>query len=177
MTPTLPNGEAPKGQHAAAPRPAPVDPPAVAEAFRQFRSRSPQEALGLSDQSGLLMASVQAGVVILVLFAALTIGPYFIDRSNSSASTNPTPAPEKHEVEPAPQPSTPSNSKTAPSPSTPGPDASSKQPVTGNPTAVGKTPPKGKDIVDVLGESGTKTVSPKINPLEKGGDDLLKDIK
>ena len=38
-------------------------------------------------------------------------------------------------------------------------------------------PPAGKDPLEKLGVSETKTSDPKKNPLDKGADDLLKDIK
>lgn len=162
MTPTL-NGEAPKGPSAATP---------AGESVRTETSHSAQESLGLSRSNGLIKASIQAGVGFAIVFAGLTFGPYFWDKSHAS-----TKAPAPAEKADAPAANQPNQSATAPAPSTPtDPGAGSKVPP-GTPTA-GKQPnPKGDDILNKLGESGTKTAPAKVNPLDKKDDDILKDIK
>ena len=147
MIPTLPNGEPQKGPTAAA-----------------RTTPSPRESLGRSTRSGLFKASVQAGIGFVVLFAGMTFGPYFWEKSQAGAkATGPAPA-EKTGTPAAGQPAA-----VAPAPATP--DASGKLPAAG-----GKVPGKG-DIVDKLGENGTKAAPAKVNPLDKKDDDILKDIK
>ncbi len=149
MIPTLPNGEPQKGQAPTA------------------HSQSPKESLGLSSQSGLLNASILAGIGFAVVFAALTFGPYYWEKSQAATKVNaPAPA-EKIGTPAAGQPTV------APAPSTP--DPAGKLPPVGAPVS-GKQPGKG-DIVDKLGENGTKTAPAKVNPLDKKDDDILKDFK
>jgi hypothetical protein len=153
MTPTPPNGEPQNGQLA----PARVEAPPHAH--------SPQESLGLTASNGLFKASIQAGIGFALLLAGLTFGPYFWDKSQGAAKAN-APAPAKSDSPAVSQP------PPAPPPSAPEPKAPS-----GAPTAVGKPPGKSGDILDKLGESGTKTAPAKVNPLDKKDDDILKDIK
>ncbi|MDB5306109.1 MAG: hypothetical protein JWO38_311 [Gemmataceae bacterium] len=166
MTPNLPNGEAPKGQHAA-PRSAPADPAGLTDSLRRFRGQTPQESLGLASGNSLLWPFVQASVVTAILFAALTAGPYLWEKQPAAAADSGQPAKTENPA------ATPPPASPAPPPTTPAPDTTAKKPadVTRPPTG-GK-----KDITDVLGESGTKPASPKVNPLDKKEDDLLKDIK
>ena len=154
MIPTLPNGEPQKG-----PTPA-----ARADARHQPRMPSPRESLGRSARSGLFKASVQAGIGFVVVFAGMTFGPYFWEKSQAGAkATGPAPA-EKTGTPAAGQPAAVA----------PTPDASGKPPA--GAAAGGKVPGKG-DIVDKLGENGTKAAPAKVNPLDKKDDDILKDIK
>ena len=113
----------------------------------------------MQTQHGLLKASLLAAAVTGVALAALTAGPYFMHKaapakespaatSNSGGGDSPTPAP---------------------SPS-PGPNTEAKKPA-GEP---GKTPKK--DLPDVLGESGVKTGTPKVSPLDKKDDDIFKEL-
>ena len=160
MTPTLPNGTPQTGHLPAAhAEPAPLQP-----------APSPKEALGVSPTSGLLKPSIQAGVGFAVLLAGLTFGPYFWEKSHAATNAPPAPA-GKTDAPAAGQPPT----APAPSPATPDPNTASKVPAAGSPAA-GKPPAKG-DILDKLGESGTKTAPAKVNPLDKKEDDILKDIK
>lgn len=155
MMPTLPNGAPQNGQLS----PAVAEPPAPAA--------TPKEALDAAPASGLFKACVQAGIGFAALLAALTFGPYYWDKSH--ASTNAAPAPkEKGDAPQAGQPPV----APAPSPVTPDPNTKGAP---GSPVA-GKPPGKG-DILDKLGESGTKNAPPKVNPLDKKDDDILKDIK
>lgn len=147
MTPTSPNGRPQTAPRADAPAPP-----------------SPARALDPSAGGGLLKASVQAAIGFAVLFAGLTVGPYFWDKSQANA--NPKKAPgEKASPAAAAQPA----------PAAPAsPEPNSKLPA-GAPVA-GKPPAK-DDIVSKLGENGTKTAPSKVNPLDKKDDDILKDIK
>lgn len=153
MTPTPPNGEFQNGQHPAT-RTEPQAPPA----------HSAQESLGLTANNGLFKASLQAGVGFAFLLAGLTFGPYLWDKSHA-ATKAPAPAPAKSDAPAASQP-----------PTAPPPSASEPKAASGAPTAIGKPPAKG-DILDKLGENGTKTAPAKVNPLDKKDDDILKDIK
>jgi hypothetical protein len=154
MTPNLVNGEAPKGQ-AASPT------GGVVETLRHLRARSPQESLGVQSNRGLLKESFLAAAITGVVFAALTVGPYYANKF-FPASAPSTPAAQSG-VDPNPQ-----NPSPAPSPAA---NTEAKKPA-GEP---GKTP-KGKDIPDVLGESGVKKGSPKVNPLDKKDDDIFKEL-
>ncbi len=150
MTPTIPNGEPQNGQLKASTRPRPETP-----------THSAKESLGQSAPSGLLKASLQAGIGFAIVFAGLTFGPYYWEKSQASTKASPEPA---EKGAPAPPPVA-----VAPPPSTPNP----KGP---QPPTPGK--PAGKDdILNKLGENGTKTAPGKTNPLDKSNDDLLKDIK
>jgi hypothetical protein len=163
MTPASPNGEPLNGQLPSA-RP---EPATTAAASREPRTQSAKEALGASVGSGLFMASVQAGIAFALLLGALTLGPYYWEKSQANATPTPAPA-EKGKAAPAAN-----QVPVAPAPSSPDPNANGK----GAPTvANGKQPKKG-DIVDKLGENKTKTAPAKVNPLDKKEDDLLKDIK
>jgi hypothetical protein len=164
MIPTLPNGEPQKGQSSATPASAPG----------QGSTHTAQESFGPAAGSGLIKASIQAGIGFAIVLAGLTFGPYFWEKSHAATNAVPAPA-EKGDTQTASQPTNPPAA--APTPSTPtDPNANSKAP-SGNPTA-GKQPNgKGTDILDKLGENGTKTAPTKVNPLDKKDDDLLKDIK
>ena len=128
--------------------------------LRMLRSRSPQESLGGNAQSGLLPAFLLAAVVSIGLLAALTVVPFYCfppDQKMTALKKDDA------RIPPALPPTVPTT-----------PEGTAKK----SPDAVpnpGKTPPK-KDILDVLGETGTKTGSPK-NPLDRKDDDLLKDLK
>jgi hypothetical protein len=159
MIPTLPNGEPQKGQSPATPT------------STQDAAHSAQDSLGLSSSAGLLKASVQAGIGFAVVFAALTFGPYFWEKSH--AATKATPAPTEKDTPTAAQPTQPA--APAPAPSTPADSNANAKTPTGTPTT-GKQP-KGDDILNKLGENGTKAAPAKVNPLDKKDDDLLKDIK
>lgn len=125
---------------------------------------SPNDALGLSAPTGLIKASIQAGVVFAVLLAALTVGPYYWDKSQANTKATPD-ATDKGDKPAAPVPQ-------APPPSVP--DPKGPNPVAGGP---GPKPPGKGDLLDKLGETGTKGAPTKTNPLDKKDDDLLKDIK
>lgn len=149
MTPTIPNGEAPRNTHAA-----------TAEAPHQLRARTPQESLGLAVESGLLRACIQAGVVTVVLLAALTVGPYLWDRQFPPAAKSGPPA--KAETATTPEPPT-------------APDPTPKKSPT--PPAEASKSPNKSEIVGKLGENVAKPASPSVNPLDKKDDDILKEIK
>jgi hypothetical protein len=150
MKPTLVNGEPLNGQTTA--------PANVLDSLRHLRARSPQESLGLQADRGLLKSFLLATIITGVAFAALTVVPYLIHKAKP-ATEQPTP-----EANPP--------AATSPSSPTPPADQTAKAP----PGDVGKTKPKGKDLPEVLGESGVKTGSPKVNPLDKKDDDIFKEL-
>lgn len=133
-------------------------PPAPAEPARPATN-----ALRAETGGGLLKASVQAGIGFAVLFAALTFGPYFWEKSQAaSKASGPAPA-EKAEPKLA-----------DPTPTAPPPSPADPNPKAGAPV-VGKPPTKG-DIVSKLGENGTKAAPATVNPLDKKDDDIFKEI-
>lgn len=156
MIPNHANGEAPKGFSPSV---------GLSESLRRLDTRLSQEARGAQSGSGLVKPCIVACVAAAVLMAALTVVPYYRDKLQYDSA--------KAAAKESPDP-TPQGTISVPSPS---PDDPAKKPPT-SPTDPGKaTVAKGKDINDVLGESGTKTAKPGVNPLDNKGDDLLKDIK
>jgi hypothetical protein len=155
MKPNLVNGEPSKGTATASAR------SNVADAVRMLSARSPQESLGL-DQSGLLRAFLQATVGCLVVFAALTLGPYFYERAFPTPAKAAKQAPaEEAEAKVPPPAATP-----------PGPNANAKKQDTAK--EPDKTLTK-KDLPGLLKETGTKTGTPKLaDPFSSKIDDLLK---
>ncbi|MBM3982536.1 MAG: hypothetical protein FJ304_20145 [Planctomycetes bacterium] len=127
-------------------------------------THSTNDALGLSAQSGLIKASVQAGVVFAVLLAALTVGPFYWDKSQANTKAAPDAA-DKGDKPAAQVPQ-------APAPAVP--DPKGPNPVAGGPSP--KQPGKG-DLLDKLGETGTKPAPTKTNPLDKKDDDIFKELK
>ena len=149
------------GQMTAAPRSAAPDSPALVETINRMRKKTPAESLGLPAGSGLMKPFLQAGAVTLVLLALLTVIPHFVDPpKNAEAKGATLPAAEKQDPQETPKEP---------------PTKAGTEPVAKGPAV--KAPPGKGDILDKLGENGTKTVSPKVNPLDKKDDDLLKDIK
>jgi hypothetical protein len=148
------------GQMTAAPRSAP-DSPEFAETINRMRRKTPAESLGLPAGTGLLKPFLQAGAATLVLLALLTVIPHFVDPPKSAEANTTPPAGEKQEPQAQPKDQTPPKTASDPLAKVP----------------AGKAPPGKGDILEKLGENGTKTASPKVNPLDKKDDDLLKDIK
>ena len=56
--------------------------------LKHMRDRDPQELLGVDAQSGLVRATIQATIISLLILAALTVGPYWWEKS-----TPPMPSP------------------------------------------------------------------------------------
>lgn len=139
----------------------------------RFRTKDPQELLGVSDTGGLFGPMVIATIATGVIFAALTIVPYVLSK-NAPANANAEKPAEK--VEPA-KVETPKPDATAKVPATTTPNSKGKAEPTAKVDASPGTPPaKGPDILQKLGENETKTASPKVNPLDKKNDDLLNDL-
>ena len=107
---------------------------------------------------GFLIASAAVGILLF----AWTAGAYVYDRK--------FPPPAKASKKEAAEGT--ENTNQTPPPTNPEGSAKKNPEGSANP---GKTPGK-KDILDVLGETGTKKGAP-VNPLDKKEDDLLKDLK
>ena len=128
------------------------------DTLRRLRNQSPAESLGLPAGNGLMKPFLQAAAATAILFVLLTVIPYFVDTPKPVEAKGTPPTVEKQEPAEAPKP---------PPTATAGPEAKA-------PTLS----PKGKaDVLDKLGENGTKTAPAKVNPLDKKDDDILKDIK
>ncbi|MBA4186725.1 MAG: hypothetical protein C0467_01780 [Planctomycetaceae bacterium] len=128
----------------------------------RHRSQSPQEALGLSGQSGLFKASLQAGALFAVVFGVLTVIPYFMQKQQAAAKLN---APPEEKTETPPETVAP-----APKPA-PNPEPTPKTPT--GPKVPGKD-----DLLNKLGETGTKSGTPKSkDPFKAGGEDDLPGLK
>lgn len=121
------------------------------------RTQTPEEALGINAGSNLVSSCLIATGLTAVVLAVLTVGPYFVGKVGGTPAAQAAPA--KPDETPAPV-ETPK----------PDPNTTAKKPAE-TPKPAGKT-----DILDKLGETGTKTGNPKVNPLDKG-DDLFKDLK
>ena len=150
------------GQMNAATRPA--DSPVLTETLKRLRNQTPAESLGLPAGSGLMKPFLQAGAATLILLALLTVVPYFVDPPKSAEAKGPA-VPEKQEPAPTETPKDQGSPK-------PGPDNTASKA-----TTPGTKGNKADELLNKLGETGTKTASPKVNPLDKKDDDLLKDIK
>jgi predicted flap endonuclease-1-like 5' DNA nuclease len=137
------------------------------EFVREFRGRSPQEMLGLVAGSNLVQATILATVITVIFMAAFTVGPYFYKKANPVAAK-----PAKAPAAAAPAPA-PTASATAAAPVAATTAATAAAPL---PVATG-TGPATPDVLNTLGIGETKVSDPKKNPLEAGGDDLLKDLK
>ena len=122
---------------------------------RDFRGRSPQEMLGL------VQATLLATVITFIFMAGFTVGPYMMKKAYPVAAKT-----SKKPAAPAPAPS---------ASAAPAPVAAT---ATAAPLAVATgTGPATPDVLNTLGIGETKASDPKKNPLEAGGDDLLKDLK
>ena len=129
---------------------------------RDFRGRSPQEMLGLVAASNLIQATLLATVITFIFMAGFTVGPYMMKKAYpTAAKTSKKPA----AAAPAPSAS-----------AAPAPVAATTTAAAPLPVATG-TGPATPDVLNTLGIGETKVSDPKKNPLEAGGDDLLKDLK
>lgn len=133
----------------------------VNDYLKHMRERDPQELLGVDAQSGLVRATIQATVISVIALAALTVGPYWWEKltppSKPAEQARETPKAENKDVATKSEPT---------KPATPEPAK----------TAENKKEPVSKDALDKLGVNESKTASPKVNPLEKSSDDLLKEL-
>lgn len=135
--------------------------------LQQMRDKSPRDVLGAVSQSGLARAVFQATVGCIVIMIVFTVGPYLWSKSFPAAEKKPV-------AKAAEQPAAPADTKKAETPAaTPGiaPDKGTAASKTDNPKQT-----VSKDALDKLGLTETKTGSPKVNPLDKSADDLLKDL-
>ncbi|MSR54488.1 MAG: hypothetical protein EXS09_14545 [Gemmataceae bacterium] len=159
MIPNSPNGEANQATLTNSRNPASF----TADSLRHMRNQTPEESLGLSSEGSLLKPFLLATAIAAIMLVAFTAMPYFLAKQADPTPKQVQAAPEAPEA--APAASVPADPSKSPAATT----------ATSTP---GKTPsPKSKDILDVLGESGTKKANPKVNPLDKKDDDILKEIK
>ncbi|WP_439631762.1 hypothetical protein [Gemmata sp.] len=140
-----------------------ADPGRIADVL-PHRAKTPQEALGLSGTGGLFKASLQATVLFGLVIGLLTVVPYFLQKPQDGAkAAAPAPPDEKTDdtTAPAPQPKGTT-------------DPATKTPAT--PTGP-KVQPK-DDLLNKLGETGTKSGTPKSkDPFKAGGEDDLPGLK
>jgi hypothetical protein len=138
-----------------------------------IHNQNPHDLLGGMTRTNLTANVLLAAVLTFAALALLSVGPYLYglaaskeakthDEKPAAAETAATPRPEPAKKQP-PAEAIHTN-----------PDPLEKQPA---PEPVAGKPPKGPDPLDKLGVSETKTTDPRKNPLDKGSDDLLKDIK
>lgn len=137
----------------------------VNEFLQRLKGKNPQEVLGIAAESGLVRAVIQATVGTLVLLVVFTVVPYTLSKQ---APAKKAAAPAK--VEPAEQAAKPANAAPTPAPASPA------APVAAVPGAEPQQPPVSEKALEKLGTTETKQSSPKVNPLEKSADDLLKDL-
>lgn len=156
MNPTHANGEAMIGQRTKATKAHSSTQVGLAEP-RPRGTPNPQVSLGLDGKNGLLTSSLMASVLVGVLFAALTVGPYLSNLAAKSqpAAAKPGDPPVTEKVEPV----------------------AATEPTSKKPADPSKPPAGSKsDIVGKLGENVAKPASPSTNPLDKKDDDILKDL-
>lgn len=154
------NGEPSRGNSSVTVRSESGNGPVLSENLRRLRAMGPQESLGVNDEGGLLMPVLQASVVTLVILAALTVIPYFLQSPPAPKPTKPE-VTENAEVAPPPRPVDKDKEAVAKKNNDAAP-------------VVDKTPPAKKDIIDNLGENKSKKADPKVNPFENKDIDLLK---
>jgi hypothetical protein len=135
------------------------------EYVRQFRGKSPQEMLGLVTGSGLVRATVLATVLTVVAMAAFTIGPYAWKKMSP-------PTAKAAKSPPAAQAAAPA----APAPAAPVATAVAA-PTVAKPVATAAAGPPSIEAIEALGLGEKSKAKPTKNPLDAGGDDLLKDLK
>lgn len=123
------------------------------------RTQTPEEALGINAGSNLMSSCIIATGLTAAVLAVLTVGPYFMGKAGGEKAVQAAPVKPDETPAPVEQPK-------------PDPNATAKKP----PTTPDTTKPPKTDVLDKLGETGTKTGNPKVNPLDKG-DDLFKDLK
>lgn len=137
-----------------------------------LHEKNPQALLGSLNKSDLPKNVVLAAIIAFAGLVAASLLPAIFSMAGSlfaGSSKQPvdvdTPTPAAAKAEPAKKEQPKEVTKTNPDPL----EKTLPDPLT-------KTP-KGPDPLEKLGVSETKSSDPKKNPLEKGVDDLLKDIK
>jgi hypothetical protein len=131
------------------------------EFLDRFQGKSPQEAVGLVSQSGLIQAMTLAVIGTALVIAIFTVGPFLLtSKPVAAAKAETSETAEAKPSEPAPADTT-----------TPAVAAKGVKPKAAA-DSVTKDP-----VLEKLGMSETKTAPAKVNPLDKGVDDLLNDLK
>ncbi len=143
--------------------PAPSTVEDLSNLLREVGTANPQELLGAGARTSLAVAMLQATVATVLLMAALTFGPYlWSPATGTAAPSTPATPPEPARADskaPTP-PAVPESGKPA---REPGNEASQQAPVS-------------KKALEKLGLTDTRKADPRVNPLEKGDDDLLKEL-
>lgn len=156
------NNDVPQGQLATTRANATASVSELQEFLRGLRGKDPHEILGAITQSGLVRATVQATIGTLIVIVLFTVGPYLVAKQfppTAKAAPAPTPAS-----------TTPTPAAAAASPAA-GPNTDPATPSSSSSPAANAT-----TVLNKLGENETKKASPKVNPLDKKDDDLLKDL-
>lgn len=139
----------------------------LAEFLKQLRGRRPQEVLGLVAQSGLLRATALATAGTLALLAALTVIPYFYEKSfPERAKPNAAEGADAAAAALADEPA----GETAASDSL---DAGSTATGSATPRETELQPELSSETMERLGIEETVPTDPNVNPLEDRFDDLL----
>lgn len=144
---------------------------ATASELREFMSslqgKRPQEVLGLVAQSSLTRGLVESTMIVIVLVAAGTVVPYLAFPKQEAVAQQPAE----------------NATDGADTEGTEGEDGSTDQPAAAdNAAATDPTAPAAggtkeqPDIIERLGIGEVKNGEPGVNPLDGGGDDLLKDL-
>lgn len=125
--------------------------------LQEVGTANPQELLGAGAKTSLGVAMVQATLITVALLGVLTFGPYLWSTPGADSAPKATPksTPQETATIPTPPPATPENPKTA---------------------ETAKTAPVSKEALEKLGVTDTKKADPQSNPLDRGPDDLLKDL-
>ena len=157
----------PSNNHSdAAPRPAAGTAPAEVRDFLEgMKSKDPDQILAGAATFSLSTAMAQATVITIITLAAFTVGPLVYGKMRSGESDKPL------IVSPGELDAAIGKEEPAKTPATPAP-STAKTPSTAKATA----PPTGKEFLEKIGATDTKTASPKVNPLDKSADDLFNDI-
>jgi hypothetical protein len=137
--------------------------PALDQLLEEVGTANPQELLGAGARTSLGMAMIQATAVVVLFLVGFTVGPYLLSTPAGDNRAKPEPVPQE---EAKVEPKEPAKTKpTAPA-----------APVDPKTAVTAKDPPVSKDALNKLGVNETKKADPSLNPLDKGNDDLLKDL-
>ena len=127
--------------------------------------RSPQEAIGMNDESGLWKGLVLGSIMIAILTAVGTVVPYLLEQREGSTQAS---------VKPVAEPQ--ANNATEQPAAAAGDDAGLADGTPAAATGEGN-PPNPDKVLDSLGIGEAKSASPKENPRESELENLLDGIK
>lgn len=145
----------------------------VNQYLQHMQERNPEELLGVDAKAGLMRATIQATIISVAILVACTLVPYWFPGLFSRTATPSKPAEQARDDKPADK----SETKEAPVATKSEPAKTATPEPTKTATDTSKTKQTvSKEAIDKLGVNDTKAASPKVNPLEKSADDLLKDL-